>query len=394
MKNSFIQIEKLSQTLEDTGEYSFVKMEGLYGEDKSYWRTFHFRHFDIPMPVHHPVYLYFPQINQKDKIQNSEFGVRITDYRQNEIFSFQVNEPIDFSWAIDNTKLFSLMIFKNYIVSHKPEEIWRDIFQKELIISQFEWTEAPRIISSWLKIPEEELVYNLFVLMLRQKILPNDVREVKYYSPKNIGAIEVVDNETRAGRIQNYRQEQWLFLNDGKIYPYEIRTRLDSIEAEALRQKYLKEIGFHYTNESSATELYNKFKALPYEKKIDQEGMVYLFSAWSHVPERKQFLREMIQFLERGKKNELNLTPLYEFARVLYGTNFSKDEDTIDETAEEKLKRKIKIELKDELKSVQTQGTTTDGKFESDEARVKYYLQKAKDSGENSDGTEKVIKVD
>jgi len=394
MNNRFLKVEKLSDVMKETGDYSFVKMAGLYGEDKSYWRTFHFRHFDIPMPVHHPVYLYFPQIVRKDKIQNSEFGVKITDYRQNEVFSFKVNEAINFSWDLDKTKLFSLMIFKNHIVAHKPDEIWRDLFMKNLRIPEFEWSHFVSIMKTWLAIPEEELVYNLFLLVQRQKFLPNDVKEVKYFSPKNMGAIEIIDNETKEGRIQNYRQEHWLFMVDGKIYPFEIRARLDSIEAEALRQKYLKEIEFHYTNESSSTELYNKFKALPYEKKIDQEGMVYLFTAWSHVPERKQFLREMIQFLERGKKNELNITPLYEFARVLYGTNFSTDEELIDETASEKLKRKMKEELKQELKNVQVQGPTTDGKFESEEAKVKYFLQKAKDSGDNLDKKEKVINVD
>ncbi|GAB4407558.1 MAG: hypothetical protein OHK0056_07770 [Bacteriovoracaceae bacterium] len=395
MNNEFLVLEKPRKELLDTGEYDLVKMHGLYGEDKSYWREFHFRHFMLPMPVHHPVYLFFPLIEIDEKNNMPMFGVKITDFKQQEIFSFKVKEISDFKWDLSTTKIFNLAVFKNHIMAHNQKDIWKDLFSKDLEIQKFDWGKLPEVYSEWTKFRYKDLVYNLFILRLREILLPTDAKDISFYTSKGAGAYEITDDETKLNRVKNYRQERILFLENGKIFTFEIRTRLDMLEAEALRQKYLKEISFKYSAESSSTELYNKFKVLPFDKKIDQEGLVYLFTAWSHVPDNKLFLREMIQFLERGKKNDLNLAPLYEYARLMFGSNFSTSEETMDETAEEKVKRLRRVELEQELKNAQEDGPQIEyDKFESPEQRMKYLLQKAKDSGVDIDKEEKKIKVD
>lgn len=393
--NSFLSLDAPRDEEINTSEYQIVKMAGLYGEDKSYWREFHFRHFLIPMPVHHPIYLFFPMIEIDQKSGTPMFGVKITDFKEQEVFSFKVREISDFKWDLNDTKLFSLALYKNYIQSKSQKDIWQDMFLKNVVIDRFNWSNPVMIFKRWMTIQYEELVYNAFLLKLRREILPSESREINFYSSKFAGVIEVIDDESKSGRVKNYRQERMYFLDNGKVFTFEFRTRLDSIEAEALRQKYLREISFKYTVESSSTELYNKFRALPYEKKIDQEGLVYLFSAWSHHPDRKSFLREMIQFMERGRKNNIHLDPLYEYARLIFGSNFSSFEDTIDETAEEKIKRLRKEELEKELKAAEQTGPEQSyDKFESPEQRMQYLLQKAKDSGDDTDKKEKKIFVD
>ena len=57
-----------------------------------------------------------------------------------------------------------------------------------------------------------------------------------------------------------------------------------------------------------------------YQSRIDQEGMIYLLATWSHIPNDKNVIREMIQFLEKGKGNLLFLQPLYNYSYKKFGS--------------------------------------------------------------------------
>jgi len=114
--------------------------------------------------------------------------------------------------------------------------------------------------------------------------------------------------------------------------------------------------------------------------------MTYLMAAWSHDMSNKEFLRVMISFLERGKHNIKFLKPLYEFAFKKYGTNLSSSEELIIENANERVKRKAKEELEAEIRKAEEVKTVKqDGEFTTEEEKMKYFLQRAKDKKTNSD---------
>ncbi|TNE96979.1 MAG: hypothetical protein EP326_12310 [Deltaproteobacteria bacterium] len=101
----------------------------------------------------------------------------------------------------------------------------------------------------------------------------------------------------------------------------------------------------------------------------------------------------MIQFLERGKENSMQLTPLYKFAYKKFGTTFSL-KDKLKEDAKARLERKIKEELEAELKRERNSNSEIDdSKFETEEKKIEYFLDKAKE-GDNSDEDEDVLVVE
>ena len=100
----------------------------------------------------------------------------------------------------------------------------------------------------------------------------------------------------------------------------------------------------------------------------------------------------MISFLERGKSKRLFLDPLYDYGYLRHGTNFSKDMERLKETQDEKLKRKVEEEeglIRKKLKDI----TILDevDKFESEEEKIKFYLQKAKDEGDTTEDDKSLI---
>jgi hypothetical protein len=157
-------------------------------------------------------------------------------------------------------------------------------------------------------------------------------------------------------------------------------TRNFSPEATDLRNRYLSSVKYFESNPSASHDIYKWYKMLPYKSKIDQEGMIYLFSAWTHLPDEEGFLKEMIQFLERGKNNMYFLVPLYSYAYRKYGTNFSKSNIIRKETKERKFERLTQEEQAAKLKQMFEKNIPPDSiHFDTPEKQIDYYIKISKD---------------
>ena len=78
-----------------------------------------------------------------------------------------------------------------------------------------------------------------------------------------------------------------------------------------------------------------------FKKQIGHDGMIFLFSAWSHHQNDKKFLKEMIQRLERGEDTKDQLRALYKYSLERYKQTFSnKEEISEDDALIKKLKEK------------------------------------------------------
>lgn len=143
----------------------------------------------------------------------------------------------------------------------------------------------------------------------------------------------------------------------------------------------------------SSVPVYSEYRELSYNRRVDQEGMLYLFAAWSHEFKKREFLKEMIQFLERGEEKTMQLAPLYKFAYKKFGSTFSL-KDKLKEDAKSRLERKIKEELEEELRREKLNNAEIDdSRFENDEIKIEYFLDKAKE-GKDSDENEDVLVVE
>jgi hypothetical protein len=121
--------------------------------------------------------------------------------------------------------------------------------------------------------------------------------------------------------------------------------------------------------------LYKEFKQLNFSRQVDQEGMLYLFSAWTHELNNLELLKEMIFFLERGRNNSKQLRPLYSFAMNHYGKTFtSKKIFNVHDDPNLILQRKIEIETIERLEAAS-----------KNKPEMNLYLKKAKEEpGEES----------
>jgi hypothetical protein len=100
----------------------------------------------------------------------------------------------------------------------------------------------------------------------------------------------------------------------------------------------------------------------------------------------------MIRFLERGKNKKVYLDPLYKYGYEHYGTSFSNLLEKLRETEKEKLDRKVKEEEQFKRKSLEDITILDEvEKFESNEEKIKFYLQKGKDEGEGRTDSKSLI---
>jgi hypothetical protein len=128
--------------------------------------------------------------------------------------------------------------------------------------------------------------------------------------------------------------------------------------------------------------LYKEFKQLNFSRQIDQEGMLYLFTAWSQNTSNTELFREMIYYLEKGGQSKLQLRPLYKYALDNFGKTFSTKSD-FNENDDQNitLQRKIEIEKNETLKKIQADKETIPVKPEmTPEEKMNSYLKKAKEN--------------
>ena len=323
------------------------------------WKNFHFKDTMVPLPVRHPLYYTAAVLDYNKERKSTKLGVAVygTGYREISRLYF-VNNMIMANES-GSQELFRLPLVKKIIKEASAEQIWRDIFKKDL--------------SSW-NIPFSEMVYNLYVLQLRSKLLP-----------KGMINFSALDDNTGVVRLdsanKDYITELVMTRSRGVVYSYIIVTEKNNSESEVLRYKFLRDIRFRPGSEALAGIVYKEFKALTYERQVDHEGMLYLLSAWSHQMANKEFLKEMIFYLERGEDNEKQLKPLYTYGARRYGKVFSRKRvDGVDITGHMQLQRDIELEDRKELERIKASETSAEPAPLTKEQKVRNKIQEAKRS--------------
>jgi hypothetical protein len=358
-------------------------MDGLSGESKKLWESFHFNNFNLPLPVRHPMIEMIPIVERRKEVPilGAKFKVR----NKRVIASFKVLESFKFDRKIKHHKIFELPFFKNYLLKIEDKKLWKDLFTKDINLPVGEFSDKKYWEKLW-QIPYQELVYNLYILILRKQFLPENAREIAYFTKKGFGVVELVNVEKLdLGLEEIFRKEMIYVYDKGFVHKFLITSRFENIISESIRIKFMSTLTYEPSDESSSIEIYARYKELPYQRRITQEGLTYLFASWSHVTSKKEYLKEMIQFLERGSMNYEILSPLYDYSYKVFGSNFSIIRNNLKESATEELKRKIQEEEAQERKKIESlddDQAQVDGEFSNDEEKVEYFLKKAKESAD------------
>lgn len=355
--------------------------------DTALYQKFHLGHYEIPLPLNHPVLSTIPII--KNDGLGPRLGASFQNDKGRELFSFMMERSYKFEMSLGDQKIFLLPVFKNYINRKSNEEVWADLFKKTLSLPSNQGESFFESLKTLRKVSYHDLVYNLYILYNRYFFIDNNATKITFYPNKKMGIIELPSNDPKL------KVERVYIIDQGYVYPLLIKTRIDNKAAANMRQKVLFEINYKKTTTDSAIPIYAEYKRLGYNQRIYQQGMTYLFSAWSHDLNNRDFVRVIILFLERGKLNLKYLKPFYEYAFRKFGTTFASAQEFLNESADEKLKRKMIDELEAELKKESDlKKPTFEGQFENSEEKVDYLLQKAKDKKTNSDEAEKSLSIE
>ncbi|OFZ26812.1 MAG: hypothetical protein A2381_06635 [Bdellovibrionales bacterium RIFOXYB1_FULL_37_110] len=364
-----------------------LDIDDMENKPSDLFKNFAFGGYEVVVPVHHPVIKLLPVISRElDEKNLSLLGFKLItpQYSYNNI-SFEIQKTSRVSLNFYTEKLFTLSTFKKNILKRSSFEIWRDVYRLDLLYNRDlrSFNNSYHLARELSKMAKdhmvEELVYNLYILFLRQKIFENKKPRYQWYAKGGLGVMNLSsDNDL-------FKVEKLMFKEGDIVYSVILKTKKNDHFARTYRNMLFNTMRLKKSSAQLSQTIYEDYKTLSFEQKIDQKGMVYLFMAFSHVRENKNFLREMIQFLEKGKNNLIYLVPLYEYAFFKYGTNFSKMDKFRKETSEELLKRKIEEEKQKEIEEINRQeeknrnNQTDDNKLIGDKTKVDYILEKLKE---------------
>lgn len=377
MYDKHLKLEKLADFLYTGGEYPMRRFNSDYQGNPHLWKYYHFQNFVLPMPFDQPEYMMIPIIEKVGSY--SHLGYKITNRAADTLVEVEVGKVDKFSIENDAQWLFNLPIFKNYIFAKPIEEIWKDLFLKKIKIYSDVGTIPLSELKELHQIPLKELAYNLFILHLRSTFLPKNVKAFGLFSDRNIGVVETTQ--------KNMFAEVILFLHKGMVYRLNLQTKPYLDEPDLIRHLIFKNLNFKLDSADDQITLYAEHQALSFEDRFTQRGLVVLFSAFSHEITNEKMLSEMIRYLERGRADSIQIRPLYDYAYTQYGTNFSEMDFYRKENTDQFLKRKAEEEME---KEKEEDVLEKKDHFESEEEKIKAYLNNAKNS-KNKDQNQNII---
>jgi hypothetical protein len=323
------------------------------------WKVFPLRNAQVPLPVRHPLFQTVPIVESTGVKAEPKLGMIILNPQDREITRLYTLATVLTSDHSQGQELFKLPFVRNRILPLPADKVWRDVFTHNIEVKSK---------------PLDEMIYDLYILHLRDKILPENT--LRYGLLKDGKALIEL-----ASKNQDYILELVQNYDSGMIYSYLLRTEKNNDESKKLRAKFLANITFTPVDNAMAKFLYTEFKQLNFARQVDQEGMLYLFSAWSQNPENVDLLKEMIFYLERGRTKGLQLSALYKFAMKHYGKTFTtRSVFNKNEDPNLVLHRKIEIEKIEKAQAVQQEKEKPQPEIElTPDEKMNIYLKKVKE---------------
>lgn len=305
----------------------------ISGSYSSLWKEFHVKDVVVPLPAGHPMYQAVPSVRLIPGNNDPQMGIRFNGPTGREIARLQLIKSGIWSNEADGQELFRLPIVRKEILKRNQETIWRDVFTHR--------------ISGW-DLTWKEMVYNLYILHLRSIMLPEKFTHFGMIEGKEMAYVEL------PSKNKDYKTELIFSFDKGLLLSFLLITDMRASDSKEMRARFINGISFRSADPGLTPIIYKEFKQLSFAKQTDQEGMLYLLSAWSHDLNNTEMLKEMIYFLERGSKNREQLKALYRYAYQKYKKTFTtRDIGIEDDDPDIKLQRQIELEALRERKSLQ-----------------------------------------
>ncbi len=324
------------------------------------WREFHLRDVVVPLPTGHTMYRTIPMISMLPGQVDPHLGIKFNGPSGREIARLYLLKSGSWSDQFESQKLFKLPLVRRVLMGKSSEEIFKDVFSKK--------------IEGW-DLPWQTMVYNLYILQLRSTLLPPGLLDYGSLTSEGMAFVEL------PSKNKDYRTEIVFSFDRGLLLSYLLVTERSNADSEDMRARFLQGINFRPSDPSLAPLIYKEFKQLSFIRQTDQEGMLYLLSAWSHKTEDVEMLKEMIYFLERGPKNGPQLKPLYRYVYDRYQKTFTTRDVGLDEDEPEiRLQRQIELEgMAERLKLQEKPKEAVVEEVVTPKERMDEYLRKARE---------------
>jgi hypothetical protein len=325
------------------------------------WHEFHLRDTVVSLPTGHPMFRTIPILQATDQTNDVNIGILFQGPSGRDISRLYLLKSNSWSDQYSAQGLFKLPLVKRELLKKTPLEVWQDLFTKNIV--------------GW-DLPWQEMVYNLYLLHLRSTLLPNNFAAFGKLDTKGMAYIEM------PSKNKDYRTEIVFKFEEGLLLSYLLVSEIGNADSDDLRTRFLKGIDFRVSDPALAQLIYREFKQLSYNRQIDQEGMLYLLSAWSHATNDVEMLKEMIYFLERNPQNVSHLKPLYKYAFKRYKKTFTTRDLGLDsDDADIRLQREIELEALNEIVRLQQKSKSAPKvKLQTPKERMNEYLKKAREN--------------
>ncbi|MGE3610225.1 MAG: hypothetical protein AB7I27_11600 [Bacteriovoracaceae bacterium] len=363
--NKYYAIENYKQLLlVPQSSEEVIEYQEDYGQ---LWKTFPIRNSLVPLPTRHPLYKTVPIVEFVQKNHPPQFGMVFFASNDREllrIYTLDVNHSKDYSHG---QELFKLPVVRNRIKKIDQQKLWKDIFTYKI-------EDKKKTL--------EEMIYDLYILHIRSKFFPEETLRYGLNQDKKLALIELKSKD------KDYKIEIVMNEGNGSIYSYIIKTEKNNPESQKLRAKFLSSIGFSPIDPGIGKLLYTEFKQLNFARQVDQEGMLYLFSAWSQDFENTELLKAIIFYLERGRNNSSQLKAFYQYAFKAYGKTFTGNKNaqsTAEDEQELSLQRKIDLEEAKRKSAAEKSNPEPVAPELGPDEKMNLYLKKAKENSKVSE---------
>ncbi len=339
--------------------FEFIDEQTAY---RDRWKEFHFQDVLIPLPTRNPLFTVVPIVKNK-KDGTIEFGLKLYNSLKREVARVYFLENSVFNYSLGTQKVYQIPIVEKTLQEIPLDKIWNDLFVKDIAVN-------PKSYG--------EVIYGVYLLEQRKKLFPKNLKGFGTIQKPNVGVVELEPPN------KDFTMELVMNNEGGIIYSYLLTVRKDDIEAEKIRNYFYERIRFQRGSQDVANIVYKEFKSLDLSAQAEQEGMLYLLSAWTHWLDNQEFVRQMVELSERNGTNKQLLPVLYKFGLDRYGTTFTLGlSDVKAEDPDVELQRQIEIErMKQEIAAFEAEKVrekTEEEKKTQVKEDLDYELRKAKE---------------
>ncbi len=337
-----------------------IKPLSAYKEDyPQLWKNFQVMNASVPLPTRHPLFRLIPLVEATPS-KIPQLGLSFQNQLGREITRLYLLPPTMFRDYLQEEALFKLPYARNRLLKISENDLWKKIFTKTITVESK---------------PVDEMIEDLFIHYIRHEFIPKGVINYGLIKPEeNLAIVEMTPKN------KDYLVEIIMQYMNGEIFSYVIMTEKNSLDSQGLRSKFIESISQRAGDISMGRILYTEFKQLNFARQVDQEGMLYLFSAWSQQFENTELFKEMIFYLERGNGNKDILKNLYKYGFKRFGKTFSTRGGEFLDDEDLNLQRKIELEASEARKNIQKEDVKSETPDLTPEEKMNLYLKKAKDA--------------